>query len=310
MKFLVSGGFGQIGSHIIEKLLEKNYNKVLNIDNLKTGKKYHLKDHKNLKNITCSIEDTNLMKSVFEDFKPDFVVHTAASYNEPNNWILDVKTNCIGGCNLIQESVKHKIKKFIYFQTSLCYGNNPKESPISLNHSINPEVNSYAITKTLAENYLKISGLNFVCFRLANVIGPRNLTGPLPIFYKRLKAKQNCFVTKSRRDFVFVKDLVEVVIESLQSEKAKGFYHFSCGKDISILELYNEVAKGIGFNKIPKPEIKPLENNEVESILLDPSKTFKDFGKIKFTQLDKIVSDSIKYYDEFGVGSTFTHAKD
>ena len=73
--------------------------------------------------------------------------------------------------------------------------------------------------------------------------------------------------------------------------------------------MYNEVAKGIGFNKIPKPEIKPLEKNEVESILLDPSKTFKDFGKIKFTQLDKIVSDSIKYYDEFGVGSTFTHTR-
>ena len=149
-----------------------------------------------------------------------------------------------------------------------------------------------------------------MCFRLANVIGPRNLTGPLPIFFKRLKEKKKCFVTKSRRDFVFVKDLVHVVIESLLNDKGKGFYHFSCGKDISILELYNSVARGLGLNKIPKPEIKSLENDEVESILLDPSKTFKDFGKIKFTELDKIVNDSIDYYEKFGVGSTFTHAKE
>ena len=48
-KFLITGGNGQIGSHIIESLLKDKNNNILNIDNLKTGKSYHLADHKNLK---------------------------------------------------------------------------------------------------------------------------------------------------------------------------------------------------------------------------------------------------------------------
>lgn len=57
--------------------------------------------------------------------------------------------------------------------------------------------------KTAAEDYLEISGVDFVSFRLANVIGPRNVSGPLPIFFQRLSEGKKCFVTKARRDFCF-----------------------------------------------------------------------------------------------------------
>ncbi len=63
---------------------------------------------------------------------------------------------------------------------------------------------SYAISKTAAEDHLAISGQQFVTFRLADVIGPRNVSGPLPIFYQRLTEGKRCFVTKARRDFVFI----------------------------------------------------------------------------------------------------------
>ena len=77
------------------------------------------------------------------------------------------------------------------------------------------EGSSYAISKTANELYLELSGLDFVTFRLANVIGPRNVAGPLPIFFQRLKEGKQCFVTEARRDFVFVKDLAKVSIQAV-----------------------------------------------------------------------------------------------
>ena len=142
---------------------------------------------------------------MFKNFQPDIVIHTAASYKDPNDWYNDTLTNCVGGGNIISASIKYNINRFIYFQTSLCYGLKPIEQPITLNHPILPATTSYSITKTANENFLQISGLDYVTFRLANVIGPRNVAGPLPIFYKRLKHGKKCFITKSRTDFVFVK---------------------------------------------------------------------------------------------------------
>jgi len=236
------------------------------------------------------------------------IIHCAASYKDPNDWVSDINTNCLGTANLVKISQLHKIKRFIYFQTALCYGLRPSENPISLSHPLNSGGSSYAISKTCGEQYIINSGINYVTFRLANVIGPRNVAGPLPIFFQRLKDGKKCFVTESRRDFVFVKDLANVVLQAVKGT-GKGTYHFSCGKDVSIIELYDEVVKQMGLNDYPKPDIQDISKDEVRSILTDPEKTFEDFGKINFTSLDVIVKEAIEYYEKFGVGETFTHAK-
>ena len=272
MKTLITGGLGQIGSHIAEMMLARG-DKVLVIDNLATGRKEHLAEHQNLKVVIGSIADNELIKNCFDDFNPDAVVHTAASYKDPNDWYNDSLTNCVGGSNVVQAAIEHKVKRFIYFQTSLCYGLKPLEQPITLSHPKFPASTSYAITKTANEDFLEISGLDFVTFRLANVVGPRNVAGPLPIFYQRLKDGKQCFVTKSRRDFVFVKDLAQIVLKACDGV-GHGAYHFSSGSDVAIEELYNAVVKAMSFSEYPKHEIKELGADDVVSILLDPSKTF------------------------------------
>ena len=71
--------------------------------------------------------------------------------------------------------------------------------------------------------------------------------------------------------------------------------------------LYNEVVKNLKLNNYPDPDILEKSSDDVESILLDPQKTFKDFGTIKFTDLNKIVEDAV-YYEEFGIKEKgFTH---
>ena len=94
----------------------------------------------------------------------------------------------------------------------------PLEQPITLAHPIRPEGSSYAISKTAGEQYIALSGLDFVSFRLANAYGPRNLSGPLPTFFQRLTQGKPCFVMDTRRDFIFVDDLVDVVVKAIDGE--------------------------------------------------------------------------------------------
>ena len=79
MKVLITGGAGFIGSHLAEKLLERG-DEVLVIDNYETGRKDNLTAHKNLTVIEGTIADGGLVDSAFADFKPEIVVHAAASY--------------------------------------------------------------------------------------------------------------------------------------------------------------------------------------------------------------------------------------
>jgi len=307
MKILITGACGQVGSHIAEMLLERG-DEVLGIDNLATGRREHLIDHDNLKVVVDTIADKNLVDQLFAEFKPDIVVHTAASYKDPNDWYNDTLTNCVGGSNIVRASIENNVKRFIYFQTALCYGVKPLQQPIQLDHPKFPANSSYAITKTANEDFIEISGLDFVTFRLANVVGPRNVSGPLPIFYQRLKDGKQCFITNARRDFVFVKDLANAVLKACDGT-GKGAYHFSSGTDIAIKELYDAVVNAMDINSYPEPEMRLLGPDDAPSILLDPSRTFQDFGKIDFTPLQETVSAAIAYFKEFGTLGEFTHLK-
>ncbi len=131
------------------------------------------------------------------------MIHTAASYKDPDDWGTDALVNAAGTANIAKASKVHGVSRLIYFQTALCYGTKPLQSPITLDHPIDPVNSSYAISKTAGEHYVQFSGVDWVTFRLANVIGERNVSGPLPIFFERLSAGKKCFVTPARRDFCY-----------------------------------------------------------------------------------------------------------
>lgn len=307
MKVIVTGGLGQIGSHVAEMLLERG-DEVLVIDNLATGRKEHLEEQDRLQIVIDTIADKTVVDNLFDEFQPDAVVHTAASYKDPDDWYNDTLTNCVGGANLVDAAKRTGVSRFVYFQTALCYGLKPSQQPIRLDHPRLPGSSSYAISKTTNEFYLELSGIDFVTFRLANVVGPRNVAGPLPIFYQRLKDGKQCFVTEARRDFVFVKDLARVVLKACDGV-GQGAYHFSSGKDIAIQELYNAVVNAMDLPDSPEAEVKALGPDDVFSILLDPSRTFEDFGDLEFTPLQETVSEAINYYKEHGTLGEYTHLR-
>jgi UDP-glucose 4-epimerase len=307
MRAFISGGCGQIGSHIAELLLERG-DTVLAIDNLATGRLEHLVPQQRLTFVEGSIADRPLVVTLIGDFKPDVLIHTAASYKDPDDWYNDTLTNCVGGANLIRAAKDHKVARFIYFQTALCYGVKPLQHPIRLDHPKFPASSSYAISKTAAEDYLEISGLDYVTFRLANVIGPRNVSGPLPLFYQRLSQGKRCFVTPARRDFVHVGDLVRTVVRAADGV-GRGTYHFSSDSDVPIKELYDAVVEAMKLNEYPEPELRPLGPDDSPSILLDPSRTVADFGALSFTPLKETVRAAVEYYRTFGTQGGYTHLK-
>jgi len=307
MKILVSGALGQIGSVITELLLDRG-DEVVGIDNLATGRREHLRDHPRLKLIIDTIANPTLIAAEVKRFRPDAIVHTAASYKDPDDYYNDTLTNCVGGANLVNAAREYRIGRFIYFQTALCYGVKPLQQPIRLDHPKLPANSSYAISKTAAEDYIEISGINYVTFRLANVVGPRNHSGPLPIFFKRLSEGKRCFVTKARRDFVYSRDLAACVLKAIDGI-GHGAYHFSSGSDVSILELYDAVVKTMKLGAYPEPEIRELGADDAASILLDPSRTIADFGRLHFTPLQAIVDAAVEYYHTHGTGDGVTHLR-
>ena len=307
MKFFVSGAAGQVGSHVVDEALGRG-DEVVGIDNFETGRPEHVVKNAKYRFVQGSIGDTSLINQVFEDFKPDVVVHTAAAYKDPDDWVTDVETNTKGMVNLVSASKNTGVSRFIYFQTALIYGVKPDVNPVPLNHPRRVDNSSYSISKGAAEDYLVLSGLDYVTFRLANVVGPRNVSGPLPIFFQRLSEGKKCFVTPARRDFVFVGDLVKAVVRAADGT-GSGAYHFSSGGDVAIIELYNEVVKAMGLAEYPEPEVRELTPDDAASILLDPSRTVADFGKIEFTPLATTVWNAVKYYQEFGVTGGYTHLK-
>ena len=306
-KVLVTGGLGQIGSHVVEMLLARG-DQVVAIDNLATGRREHLEDHPNLTVVIDTIADKAVVDKLVGDLKPDAIVHAAASYKDPDDWYNDTLTNCVGGANVVDAAKKHCVGRFIYFQTALCYGLKPMQQPIRLDHPRFPGSSSYSISITTNEFYLELSGVDYVTFRLANVVGPRNVAGPLPIFYQRLKDGKQCFVTNARRDFVFVKDLARVVLKAIDGV-GHGAYHFSSGADVAIQELYDAVVTALDVPGKPKAEVKELGPDDVFSILLDPSRTFEDFGVIEFTPLQETVSAAMAYYQKHGTLGEYTHLR-
>jgi UDP-glucose 4-epimerase len=308
MKVFVTGGAGQVGSTVIDRLLDRG-DTVVAIDNFATGRRDNLKAHDRLTLVEDTIADAKVVDGLFSDFRPDVVIHTAASYKDPDDWGTDALVNAVGTANIAKASKTYGVSRLVYFQTALCYGTKPLQQPIRLDHPIDPVNSSYAISKTAGEHYVQFSGVEWVTFRLANVIGERNVSGPLPIFYDRLSQGKKCFVTPARRDFCYAGDLAKVVVRAADGE-GRGTYHFSSGKDVAIRELYDAVVAAMKLNEYPEPEVKPLGPDDAASILLDPARTFADFGDVEFTPLAKIAEVAVERWREEGVQGGYTHLKD
>lgn len=303
MRLLITGGAGCLGSNLIERYLPKGH-EICVIDNFATGWREAIPAQARLMVIEGSIADADLVKRTFTDFQPTHVIHSAAAYKDPNDWVEDTASNVLGTIHVAKASLAAGVKRFVNFQTALCYGH-PSKVPIPVDHPTAP-FTSYGISKTAGEAYLMQSGLPVVSLRLANICGPRLAIGPIPTFYKRLKAGQNCFCSNTVRDFLDMGDFFTLMDQVLEADVPTGVFNVSTGEGHSILDVYHAVAS---YLEMVPPEVSVVVPgaDDVQEVVLDPSETEKAFGWRAKVGFADTIANQLRWYDQYGISDVYSH---
>ncbi|WP_029079923.1 NAD-dependent epimerase/dehydratase family protein [Bradyrhizobium sp. th.b2] len=304
MRIIITGGAGCLGSNLIEHWLPQGH-EILVIDNFATGKREVVPALPGLTLIEGSIADRDLVASAFEKFRPTHVVHSAASYKDPANWREDIATNVDGTANVIDAARAAGAGRILNFQTVLCYGR-PESTPIPVEHPLRP-FTSYGISKVAGEQYLAMSGLPYVSLRLANVTGPRLAIGPIPTFYKRLKAGQGCFCSDAQRDFLDMSDFLAAVDLAMAEQAPTGVFNVSSGIGHSIKEIYDLVRSHLGLPADPDVKVVPVGDDDVPSVVPDPSRTRAVLGWQAKVPFDEAIRRLLAWYDAYGVSDVYSH---
>ena len=279
MKYLVTGGFGFIGSHITEYLINRG-DSVIVIDNLNTGKTKNLESViDKIKFFKGDILDSELLEKITKDV--DGVFHQAAlasvqeSFAKPEEYH-NVNVN---GTENILKLAKQFGFKVVYASSSSVYGN-PKNIPVKESDERNP-INPYAETKLkdeeLAVSYSKL-GVNVIGLRYFNVFGNRQskeYAGVIKLFLERIRDKLPPKINgdgEQFRDFIHVSDVVKANIMAMESDVNHAFFNVGTNSSISILELAKTVIHASGLN------IQPIHGPPLPG---DVQKTLADIQLIK-----------------------------
>lgn len=304
MRILITGGAGCLGSNLIERYIPAGHD-VLVIDNFATGKREVLPPVDRLTVVDGSIADRALVDRCFADFAPTHVIHSAAAYKDPTDWREDSITNVIGTINVADAALRHAIKRFINFQTALSYGR-PEQVPIPVSHACRP-FTSYGISKAAGEQYLMMSGLPVVSLRLANITGPRLAIGPIPTFYKRLKAGQKCFCSDTVRDFLDMEDFIGLMDLALSEGAPTGVFNVSTGEGRSIKDVFDVVVAYLGITLTEPVPVVPPGADDVPAVVLDASETERVFGWKAKIGFQDTIHRMLQWYDRYGVTDVYSH---
>jgi len=305
MRILITGGAGCLGSNLIEHWLPLGH-KIGVIDNFATGKREVVPSIEGLTVWEGNIADEKLVNDCFADFKPEVVIHAAAAYKDPDDWLEDSRTNIIGSGFVARAAKAYGVSRIVNFQTALCYGR-PQILPIPANHPTAP-FTSYGISKTAGEQYMLLSDIPTVSLRIANVTGPRLAIGPIPTFYKRLKAGQNCFCSDTARDFLDMSDFLSFMDLAIHKDAATGIFNISTGEAHTIKEIFDLVCKYLNLPEMDVPVVPPA-SDDVPVVALDPSTTTEKFGWKARVAFEETILNQLAWYDKHGVTDVFSHLK-
>jgi UDP-glucose 4-epimerase len=302
MKTLVTGGAGFIGSNLADALIAEGHD-VSIIDNLSTGKRRNLPVQAEFFEIDIS---SPVVDKIFEEGEFDVVFHLAAqmdvrkSVENPGN---DAEINILGGINLLQSSVKHRIKKFIFSSTGGAIYGEQTEFPASEEHAANP-VSPYGVSKLAFEKYLYFynfqHGLPYINLRYANVYGPKQNpegeAGVMAIFCMKLLKGERAVVNGDgfqTRDFVFVEDIVRANLLSLRFDSSMTF-NVGSGIETDVNTIFDKIKTACGSSQ---PRINgPAKPGEQKRSCITHGKIRKFLGWSPYVDLDAGIAKTVDYF--------------
>lgn len=254
---LVTGGAGFIGAHLCRELLSKNHT-VVAVDDLSGGFKDNVPEAATF--IQGSITDHLFIEQLFKKYQFDYVFHLAAYAAEGLSHFIkrfNYNNNLIGSVNLINESVKSKVKCFVFTSSIAVYG----ACPPPMREDIRPEPEDpYGIAKLAVEQELRVTydmfGLNYIIFRPHNVYGEyqnigdkyRNVVG---IFMNQLMQKKPLTIFgdgTQTRAFSYIGDVTPSLASSIETPEAYNqVFNIGAEKEYSVNELAETVKKVMGI---------------------------------------------------------------
>ena len=311
MSFLVTGGFGFIGSHIVEKLLKRGakFVRILDNDSLKIGinNLKFLKDYNNYEIMYGDLVDYYKCLEAVEGI--DAICHQAALVSIPlsiKNPILTNQTNVIGFNNIINAAKQNCIKRFVYASSSAVYGDN--EDKFKVESKIGNQLSPYGLTKLIGEQYAKLYtdtyGLECIGLRYFNVYGPRqNIKGSyasvIPKFIDKIIKKEIPYIYgdgNNTRDFIYVEDIAEANIIALTTDnKVFGeVFNIGTGNYKTINDVYSKISQILEFDKLPY--IYPYRKGDIEHSCANINKSLDKLGFVTKTKFKEGVMKTIEYY--------------
>lgn len=300
-KVLITGGAGFIGSHIVEKLLENNYNVII-IDNLSSGSIENIPNSDTLKLYQLNIEKDDL-ELVFQKETPDYVIHLAAqtsvnfSISHP---YYDANMNVMASIKLLELCKKYNIKKFITASSAAIYGN-PKYLPIDENHPTEP-MSQYGLSKLTMEKYIKLSGIPYIIFRFSNAYDPRQKSskesGVVAIFNNAMKNNEPINIYgdgEQIRDFIYVEDIANICIKAINLNVENEIINFSTNKGVSLNQLF-KVMKSL-YNYTLNANYLPERIGDIKNSILSNDKAYNLLKFTNYTKLEKGLEILANYID-------------
>ena len=263
-RFLVTGGAGFIGSHIVDALVADD-NEVRVLDNFETGRQENLAQHKRgVEVVHGDVRDEDVVARCMPGI--DYVYHEAAlpsvkhSLSDPK---MCNSASVDGTLNVLLAARKNGVKRVIYASSSALYGDSA-ELPKREDMWVLPS-SPYGVAKFTAELYCRVFhncyGTETVCLRYFNVFGPRQspssvYAGVMPIFISMLLAGKQPTIDgdgEQTRDFIYVEDIVKANMLALSSKQAVGqTMNVATGEPISVNRLYEEIEAVLKTGIRPK----------------------------------------------------------
>ena len=304
MKVLVTGGAGFIGSHVADRLLADGHEVVI-LDDLSNGHVENLQPNARFYQMDLH---SPWIDELFRIERPEAVVHQAAqasvrrSVEDP---VFDAGVNVLGTAALLQASVHHGVRRFLFASTGGALYGDADVIPTPEDYPTLP-VSPYGASKLAAEVYLRtfhaMHGLSYAALRYANVYGPRQdphgEAGVVAIFTRRLLSGEKARINgdgKQTRDFVYVGDVAEANARVLASE-AVGSFNVGTGIETDITTIFQVLQRLTGSNQ-PEEHGPPLAGEQRRSVV-DARKIEKLLGWKPKTALDAGLDATVRYFRE------------
>ena len=302
MKVLVTGGAGFIGSHLVDRLILEGHDAVV-VDNLVTGKRRNINRAATF--YKMDVQSWRLERA-FRNERPNVVMHLAAqmdvrkSVEDP---MFDAQVNVLGTLNVLQQAVKHGVRKVIFSSSGGAIYGEQETYPAPETHVLRP-LSPYGLSKLCGEQYLsyfqRVSGLQAVSLRYANVYGPRQdpegEAGVVAIFIQKMLNNEQAVINgngRQTRDFVFVDDVVEANL-AMMGQETQGTYNVGTGVETSINDLFRILVQHTGSTC--KEMHGPAKKGEQARSVIDCTKLRQEVSWEPKADLSEGLKKTVEYF--------------